>query len=58
MSSQSSGCSNSESDDSGSEYSSVEEMYGSGIWVCCGNSAEGLKNLVVSVSGRGHSSFI
>ena len=58
MSSQSSGCSNSESDDSESEYSSVEEMYGSGIWVCSGNSAEGFRCLVVSVSGRGHTSFI
>ena len=30
----------SESDDSESEYSSVEEVYGSGKWVCCRVSVE------------------
>ena len=40
MSSQSRGSSISEPDDSESEYSSVEEMYGSGKWVCCRVSVE------------------
>ena len=40
MSSQSRGSSTSEPDDSESEYSSVEEMYGSGSWVCCRVSVE------------------
>ena len=38
MSSQSRGCSISNSDESESEYSSVEERYGSGSWICCGRS--------------------
>ena len=40
MSSQSRGSWISESDNSDSEYSSVEEMYGSGNWVCCRVSVE------------------
>ena len=40
ISSQSRGSSKSESDDSESEYSSVEEMYGFWSWVCCRVSVE------------------
>ena len=40
MSSQSRGSLISESDDSESEYSSVEERYGSGRWACCRISME------------------
>ena len=57
MSSQSRGSSTSEPDDSESEYSSVEEMYGSGSRDCRGISVEG-RCSVGSVSDWGSSSLV